>query len=144
MLSARSSLISMNWPELTLSTSLRGNGWAADDRVRPAVAAGWGSRVLAGKVLVRVLVPDCCWEVVIGAPVWVAAVSDTEVRRCGGGRGSIEIIAKNHTQPKFVLFSNTNMFNTLYLWLSSIISCELTRRKTRKTFVLLWIRCVGY
>ena len=85
-MSAKSSLISMNWPELTLSTSLRGNGWAADDRVRPAVAAGWGSRVLAGKVLVRVLVPDCCWEVVISAPVWVAAVSDTAVRRCGGGR----------------------------------------------------------
>ena len=66
MLSAKSSLISMNWPKLTLSTNLRGNGSAAGDRIRPAVAAGWGRRVLAGKVLVRVLVPDCCWEVVIG------------------------------------------------------------------------------
>jgi hypothetical protein len=93
MLSAKSSLISMNWPELTLSISLWGNGSAAGDSTRSAVAAGWGScgrRELAEEGCVEVLAPDavdCCREeVLIGAPAWAAAVSDTEVRRCGGGR----------------------------------------------------------
>ena len=53
----------------------------------------------------------------------------------------VEIIAKNPTPPKFGLFSNTGMFTTLFLWLSSIISWELTRRKT---LIFLWIRYVGY
>ena len=43
MLSVRSSRISTNWPDVILSTSLRGNGSDAGDRLKAAEVAGSGT-----------------------------------------------------------------------------------------------------
>ena len=90
MLSASSSLISMNCPDLALSTSLRGKGSAAGDSMSPAVGVGGRSTVFARcgwvGVVAVVLVDWSCAGVVVGVAAWPPAESDTEVRRCGGGR----------------------------------------------------------
>ena len=90
MLSAKSSLISTNWPDLTLSTSLRGNGSAAGDSTRPELRAGCDSCDNVGGGSIEVLfptIPDWCWaSVVKGVVAWLPVARDTDVRRCGGGR----------------------------------------------------------
>ena len=60
MLSASSSLISTNWPDFTLSTSLRGKGSAAGERTTPALELVCGSCGRGGFI--------GRWVVVVAAP----------------------------------------------------------------------------
>ena len=48
ILSASSSLISTNWPDFTLSTSLWGKGSAAGERMKPALGIACGSCGMTG------------------------------------------------------------------------------------------------
>ena len=91
ILSASSSLNSTNWPVLTLSTTFRGNSSAAGNITRAEVAAGGGicgrgELVVDGFVVPALATTNWCWlKVVVDAATW-ALVSDTEVKRLGGGR----------------------------------------------------------
>jgi len=92
MLSASSSHISTNWPEVTFSTNFGGNGSPVSESVSP-LPGGWmddevsvdpdaGSSGVAlvtagGGGGVQVVRPD------VGG---VTPVSGTEPNRCGGGR----------------------------------------------------------
>ena len=89
MLSASSSLISTNCPDLTLSTSFRGKGSAAGDSTRLDVGGSMcGALAGDGLVVVFDTATADCWlaNVVVGAASWPSVVRGTEVRRCGGGR----------------------------------------------------------
>jgi len=89
-MSAKSSLILTNWPDLTLSTSLRGNVSAAGDSTRSELRAGCDGCDNVGGWSVEVLfltIPDWCWaSAVKGVVAWLPAARDTELRRCGWGR----------------------------------------------------------
>lgn len=82
MLSARSSLISTNWPDLTLSTSFCGNGSDAGERIRPELCGGCEplASCVAGVGGNRALGAE------ERGGAWVPARSATEVSRLGGGR----------------------------------------------------------
>ena len=96
MLSASSSFISTNWPELTLSTSFLGKGSAAGDRMSAVVSAGCcgapAGLVTAGGIAVTCMdtvvgTARCCGSsAVAGVVLWPLVASGTEVSSCGGGR----------------------------------------------------------
>ena len=81
----------INWPELTLPTTLRGKDLTAFESTRPEVRAGCDScdnTGLARDGSVEVLVPgitDRCWtNVVNGVAARLPTANDTKMRRCGG------------------------------------------------------------
>lgn len=82
MLSASSSRSSINWPDRTLSTTLRGKGSAAGDRTRPACVVGSGR----GVERIGCTGGTTGAEVVTGGVDWLLMASGTEANRCGEGR----------------------------------------------------------
>ena len=91
ILSVSSSRISVNWPERTLSTSLRGNGADAGERIRPpdctssGVAVGSDLRGTVDGEFVGSRVVD--WPLPVPVPfAIVGEASGMEDSRCDGGR----------------------------------------------------------
>lgn len=91
ILSVSSSRISVNWPERTLSTSLRGNGADAGERISPPDCTGSGvavqsdlrGAVVGGFVGGRVV----AWPLPVSLPLAIGGEANgMEDSRCDGGR----------------------------------------------------------